>query len=50
MHGKAMLPELKDVFIKGREEFTGATEDYKPYDVAQDQQFLTQCLRVIDTI
>jgi len=37
MHGKAMLPDLKDVFIKSREEFTGDKADYKPYDVAQDR-------------
>jgi len=32
-----MLPDLKDVFIKSRGEFTGDKVDYKPYDVAQDR-------------
>ena len=37
MHGKAILPDLKDVTIKGREEYTGPAEDYKPYGVDQDR-------------
>jgi len=37
MHGKAILPELEDVKLVPRKEFTGAPEDYKPYEAEQDQ-------------
>jgi len=39
MHGKAMLPTVEEVKadIKPRKVFEGNPEDYKPYDVPQDQ-------------
>ncbi|HGZ71284.1 MAG TPA: 2-oxoglutarate synthase subunit alpha [Nitratifractor sp.] len=39
MHGKAMLPTQEAVAaaIKPRASFDGAPEDYRPYDVAQDE-------------
>lgn len=39
MHGKAMLPTQESVVagIKPRVSFDGAPEDYRPYDVAQDE-------------
>jgi 2-oxoglutarate ferredoxin oxidoreductase subunit alpha len=39
MHGKAMIPTVEDVKagIKPRKTFDGAAEDYRPYDVAQDE-------------
>ncbi|HGZ70876.1 MAG TPA: 2-oxoglutarate synthase subunit alpha [Nitratifractor sp.] len=39
MHGKAMLPtqEAVKAGIKPRKTFDGAPEDYRPYDVAQDE-------------
>jgi 2-oxoglutarate ferredoxin oxidoreductase subunit alpha len=37
MHGKATIPDLEDVKLTPREEFTGDPKDYKPYDVAQDR-------------
>ncbi len=39
MHGKAILPDLEEVKagIKPRKTFDGAPEDYRPYDVAQDE-------------
>jgi 2-oxoglutarate ferredoxin oxidoreductase subunit alpha len=39
MHGKAMIPTPEEVEagIKPRKTFDGAPEDYRPYDVAQDE-------------
>ena len=39
MHGKAMIPTVEEVQagIKPRKSFDGAPEDYRPYDVAQDE-------------
>jgi 2-oxoglutarate ferredoxin oxidoreductase subunit alpha len=39
MHGKAMIPTVEEVEagIKPRKTFEGAPEDYRPYDVAQDE-------------
>jgi len=39
MHGKAMLPTVEEVKagIVPRKKFEGAPEDYRPYDVPQDQ-------------
>lgn len=39
MHGKAMIPTAAEVEagIKPRKTFDGAPEDYRPYDVAQDE-------------
>jgi 2-oxoglutarate ferredoxin oxidoreductase subunit alpha len=39
MHGKAMLPTQEEVKegIKPRKTFDGSPEDYRPYDVPQDQ-------------
>ncbi|MGC9351948.1 MAG: 2-oxoglutarate synthase subunit alpha [Sulfurovum sp.] len=39
MHGKAMIPTAEEVEagIKARKTFDGAPEDYRPYDVAQDE-------------
>lgn len=39
MHGKAMIPTAEDVKagIAPRKKFEGAPEEYRPYDVAQDE-------------
>jgi len=39
MHGKAILPDLEEVQagIKPRKTFDGPPEEYRPYDVPQDQ-------------
>jgi 2-oxoglutarate ferredoxin oxidoreductase subunit alpha len=39
MHGKAMIPTVEEVEagIKPRKSFDGAPEDYRPYEVAQDE-------------
>lgn len=39
MHGKAVLPELEDVkkTIKNRRKFEGNPQDYKPYQVPNDE-------------
>lgn len=39
MHGKAILPELEDVkkTIKNRRKFEGNPQDYKPYQVPNDE-------------
>jgi 2-oxoglutarate ferredoxin oxidoreductase subunit alpha len=39
MHGKAILPDLEEVkkTIINRKVFTGAPQDYKPYDVGPDE-------------
>ncbi len=37
MHGKAVIPDLEDVKLVKRKEFTGDPSEYKPYDVPQDQ-------------
>ena len=39
MHGKAMIPTAEEVQagIKPRKTFDGAPEDYRPYEVAQDE-------------
>ena len=39
MHGKAMIPTVEEVQagIKPRKTFDGAPEDYRPYEVAQDE-------------
>lgn len=39
MHGKAIIPDLEDVkkIVINRAEFTGAPEDYKPYEAGPEE-------------
>lgn len=37
MHAKAILPELSDIKIVNREQFTGDPKDYRPYEAKADR-------------
>lgn len=37
MHAKAVLPDLKDIKIVNRKEYTGDKATYKPYDVGKNE-------------